>query len=85
MKNRQHIFIDHTNYFSAKGPRWKCLFTRFKTCNRFLPFGCILSMENSYTCFSLKSQIKEELVENPDSPSKAENDPSVQSWASYRC
>lgn len=73
MKNRQHIFRDHINYFSAEGPKWKCLFTRLKTCNRFLPFGCILSMENSYTCFSLKPKPKK-LVENLDTPSKSERD-----------
>lgn len=35
--------------------------------------------------FFCKSQTKEELLENPDSPSEAKRDPSTQSWVSYCC
>lgn len=44
----------------------------------------IINEKQSYLFFS-KSQTKEQLLENPDSPSEAERDTSVQSWASHHC
>lgn len=38
-KTDNTFFRDHINYFAVEGPKWKCLFTVFKTCNRF----CLLA------------------------------------------
>lgn len=58
MKNRQHIFIDHTNYFSAKGLKWKCLFTRLRLARDFCLLAVHYQGKTVIPVFLLKSDQK---------------------------